>query len=414
MTDPQRARRARGDHYCKWDEKRGRWKARATVGYDGRGKRIYVTRFGTSQSAALRRLREALAERERGITRRSDRYTVAEAARDWLQFGLNGRDANTITAWRSVVENYVVPGLGATKVKELTARDVETWLHGMSAQVGRATLVKARQAVRRSLRRAVVHELVIRNVAEYVELPEGLPGRPSKSFTAAQADAILRGTRDHRMHAYIVVSLLTGARTEEMRALRWDQVELEPRAGVPPHIMVWRSVRRRGDTKTRKSRRTIALPQLCVEALRLQGVRQQQERAAAGQKWVEQGLVFTTKVGGPLDANNVRRDFRVALKSVGGITPEEWTPRELRHSFVSLLSDAGVPIEDISRLVGHAGTTVTELVYRHQIRPVVQGGAEVMDTLFGHGGSRAVDAQLDAQSHSPSGNDEPLAREEGP
>ena len=60
----------------------------------------------------------------------------------------------------------------------------------------------------------------------------------------------------------------------------------------------------------------------------------------------------------------------------------EWTPRELRHSFVSLLSDAGVPIEKIDRLVGHSGTATTEFIYRKQIRPVVTGGAEVMDSLF--------------------------------
>ena len=67
----------------------------------------------------------------------------------------------------------------------------------------------------------------------------------------------------------------------------------------------------------------------------------------------------------------------------------DWTPRELRHSFVSLLSDAGVPLEDIAQLVGHSGATVTELVYRHQIRPVIQTGATVMDRLFGLGGSGA-------------------------
>jgi integrase len=47
------------------------------------------------------------------------------------------------------------------------------------------------------------------------------------------------------------------------------------------------------------------------------------------------------------------------------------------------MSDAGVPIERISRLVGHNDTTTTETVYRHQIRPVVQGGAVDMDELFG-------------------------------
>jgi delta 1-pyrroline-5-carboxylate dehydrogenase len=54
----------------------------------------------------------------------------------------------------------------------------------------------------------------------------------------------------------------------------------------------------------------------------------------------------------------------------------------LRHSFVSVLSDAGIPVEQIAQLVGHSGTTVTELVYRHQLRPVIQTGATVMDHLF--------------------------------
>ena len=54
----------------------------------------------------------------------------------------------------------------------------------------------------------------------------------------------------------------------------------------------------------------------------------------------------------------------------------------MRHSFVSLMSDAGVPLEAIARLVGHRSTAVTETVYRKQLRPVLTSGAEVMDTLF--------------------------------
>ncbi|MEQ4719270.1 tyrosine-type recombinase/integrase [Nonomuraea sp. B19D2] len=60
-----------------------------------------------------------------------------------------------------------------------------------------------------------------------------------------------------------------------------------------------------------------------------------------------------------------------------------WTPHELRHSFVSIMSDQGVPIEIIADLVGHAGTSVTEAVYRHQLRPVITKGAHTMNTIFG-------------------------------
>jgi hypothetical protein len=59
-----------------------------------------------------------------------------------------------------------------------------------------------------------------------------------------------------------------------------------------------------------------------------------------------------------------------------------WTPRELWHSFVSVLSDAVVPLDQISSWWGIAAR-VTELVYRHQLKPVIQTGATVMDRLFG-------------------------------
>jgi len=88
-----------------------------------------------------------------------------------------------------------------------------------------------------------------------------------------------------------------------------------------------------------------------------------------------------SRTGTELDAANVRRAFR-KVTAAAGLNPADWTPREPRHSFVSLLSDAGVPVEKIDRLVGHIGTTTTETVNRHQIRPVVTGGAEVMDQLF--------------------------------
>jgi len=73
--------------------------------------------------------------------------------------------------------------------------------------------------------------------------------------------------------------------------------------------------------------------------------------------------------------------FRAVVKRAG-LPSTDWTPRELRHSFVSVLSDSGVRIEDIADLCGHSGTTVTEKVYRHQLRPVLLDGAVAMDRIF--------------------------------
>ena len=232
----------------------------------------------------------------------------------------------------------------------------------------------------------MARDKVKRNVVELCSVPRGQIGRPSKSLTLAQAESVLTTSRRSRLHAYIVLALLTGARTEELRALTWDHVDLvgkpDANPSIPPHVAVWRSVRKGGDTKTRKSRRTLALPKRCVDALVRQQAQQSLDRANAGSRWRDHGLVFASKLGTPLDPAHVRRDFRLAIAGADGVNPAEWTPRELRHSFVSLLSDHGTPLEDISRLVGHSSTAVTEAVYRKQIRPVLQTGAKAMDQIF--------------------------------
>jgi integrase len=173
----------------------------------------------------------------------------------------------------------------------------------------------------------------------------------------------------------VVVSLLAGIRTEEARALTWAEVDLD--AGT---VAVYRSVRARGDTKTRKSRRVLKLPKQATEALKEHRTRQAAERLRAGGAWQDHGLVFCREDGTSLDRWQVRREFAAIIKAAG--LREEWAPRELRHSFVSILSAHGVRIEDISHLVGHSGTTVTETVYRHEIRPALTTGATAMDKIL--------------------------------
>jgi integrase len=238
-------------------------------------------------------------------------------------------------------------------------------------------------ALTRAIRHAEARDLVGRNVATLVDTPKGQAGRPSKSLTLDQASALLAAATDARMHAYIALCLATGIRTEEARALRWEHIAFGDPAADPPipaSAAVWRSVRAHGDTKTEKSRRTLALPQMAVDALRAHKEQQASDRDAAGARWSEHDLVFATRSGVALDAANVRREFRAVCTAAK--IGKGWTPRELRHSFVSLMSTSGVPVEEIARLAGHASSRTTEVVYRRELRPVLATGAEIMDTIF--------------------------------
>ena len=75
-----------------------------------------------------------------------------------------------------------------------------------------------------AIRHAEADDLAGCNVAALVKSPQGRSGRPSKSFTLAQAKALLAAAEGTRLDAYVVLSLLVGIRTEEARALRWDHV----------------------------------------------------------------------------------------------------------------------------------------------------------------------------------------------
>jgi integrase len=378
-------RRSRGDGGLYWSESRQRWIAEATIGYKPSGKRIVKKASGTTKTAAKDKLKDILRDLDDGLAIAPHHYTVKEAVNAWLTHGLNGRDEETVKNYRYLADGHVIPNLGSRKLRELSADDVDEWLAEMAKTLSTRTLRLLHSILNRSVRHAQARDKVKRNVVLLCDIPTGQEGRPSKALTLDQAVAVLHHSEGSPLHAYIVLSLLIGARTEELRALTWDDVDLYGQPGadpvVLPSVSVLRSVREGGDTKTKKSRRALAMSTRCVDALTGHRVYQDAAHVRAGARWREHNLVFASAVGTPLDSHNVRRGFRRVL-AAAGLVAKDWTPREMRHSFVSLLSASGMRIEDIARLVGHSGTAVTETVYRHQIQPVMMQGATAMDTIF--------------------------------
>jgi integrase len=368
-------RRGRGEGSIYKDEGKGRWYAAVSIGYGPDGKTWRRQKIsGRTRAEVAAKLRELQAEQDSGA-QPTPGYTVQRAVDDWLAEGLEGRSAGTVTLNRNVLKP-VTAMIGDIELRKLTAHDVRRALTQLADNHSSRTVVIAHNALTRALHHAEANRQILHNAAALVDTPKGQCGRPSKALTAEQAAALVKAAGQARLGAYVVLCLLTGIRTEEARALRWDHVDLD--GGV---MAVWRSVRHGGDTKTAKSRRTLGLPHAASEALREHSRRQAGERVTAGALWNDHGLVFATRVGTQLDAGNVRRQFKAICKAAG--IGEDWTPRELRTSFVSLLSASGVPVEEIARLAGHSSSRTTEVIYRREIRPVLVKGAEVMDQLFG-------------------------------
>ena len=363
-----------------------------SLGFDKRGRRRRVKRKGRTQADVKDKLINLVDDWEAGL-KEDRKYTVGDAVRDWLARGTKSLGNGTVNGYRILAEIHVIPLIGAVKLRELTADDVDEWLDGLTGTLSTRSLQSVHSILWRSIRQGQARDKVGRNVAELVTTPKGTTGRPSKALTLDQATAVLEHATKSPLHAYVALSLMTGVRTEEARALRWDHVvtwvERTQRwrsvteAGFRHKrfaAYVWRSVRVNGETKTERSRRSIEIPAEAALALKALYKQQAAQRLRAGGAWQDNNLVFSTRIGTPLSAANVRRSFRSITKAAG--IGETWTPRELRHSFVSIMSDNGVTIEDIADMVGHKTTNVTQKVYRHQLKPVITSGATTMNAIF--------------------------------
>jgi integrase len=392
VTQAKGQRRGHGEDSIYWDSSKHRYVGAVSLGFAPAGTRIRRKVTGRTKAEVRSKLRELHQDVASGLRPRRG-YTVNDALDDWLAHGLDDVSARTVTLYQGTIVPLLSEQLGTVKLKDLTAGDVQNALTAVAARMSTRTVQISRNVLVRAIRRAERDGLAARNVAALVKPPKGQRGgRPSKSLTLEQALALMEAAKGTRLEAYIILSLLAGLRTEEARALRWDHVvawvggQWQPvtEAGFDHEqlaVLVWRSDRAGGDTKTPRSRRTLALARRCVAALRDHRAGQAADRLAAGLLWQDHNLVFASTVGTPLDDHNVRRQFRKITESAGlGTT---WVPRELRHTFVSLLSAHGVPVEAIALLAGHNQTATTELVYRHQIVPALTRGAEVMDQIFG-------------------------------
>jgi hypothetical protein len=198
----------------------GRWRGGVSLGFDADGKRVRRKVSGRTKAEVKDKLKALHSELDAGV-RSAAGYTVEKAVADWLDEGLPGRTVKTVETNRDSLRPLLAV-IGAIPVKDLTVQDVRTALKRMAGTHATRTLQKAHNCLTRALRHAEGQDLVRRNVSALVDTPRGLEGRRSQSLALAEASALLEAAESSRLHAFIVLCLLTGVRSEEARALTWE------------------------------------------------------------------------------------------------------------------------------------------------------------------------------------------------
>jgi integrase len=380
-------RRGHGEGAIYRDEARARWVGQIDLGVGPGGKRRRPKVFGRTKTEVRARLDELRHSQASGLpVASSDR--LGEHLDWWLanleaKAASGDKSSNTVDNARWAVETWIKPALGGLRMRDLKPEDVEGVLAGMAtAGRSRSSINRVRSYLGQALAVAERRGKVARNVARISEMPATRHPAARRTLTPEQAAKLLQAASGDRLEGLIVVGLMLGLRPGELTGLRWSDIDLDARRlSVEVSLKSERTGLRVGETKTPKSRRPLALPQPVIEALRTQRKRQLEDQLKApGGAWRDTGHVFTTTIGTPLDPSNLRAAFDKITERAG---LGHWTPNELRHSAASLLSAAGVPLEEIADVLGHTSTRMLEQHYRHQVKPSIDAHVCAMESLFG-------------------------------
>ncbi|MDR1320944.1 MAG: site-specific integrase [Gracilibacteraceae bacterium] len=162
--------------------------------------------------------------------------------------------------------------------------------------------------------------------------------------------------------ALLITALYTGARTGELRALKWSDVNLD--AGF---IDICKSVDHKGrvtQPKTRSSKRVRPIDQAYhVKFLRQYRARQAAQILAAGSRWTDNKLVFPNLTGGYLSATLANKILKSVIQDMD--IPQTLHAHSLRHSFASIAIDSGANVKTVQDALGHSSSSITLDIYAH-------------------------------------------------
>jgi integrase len=313
--------------------------------------------------------------------------SAADYVRVWVRDSLphQGLAASTQEMYASVAKSAVIPALGEVKLTGLTPTLAEEWLrrldtlktrprtprktkanpdpkpipgHPLAASTKRIAfnvLIKALDTAHRD-------GLIDDNPLRQVKRPT--PGRPTVPVVEPdQAEKALKAAEGKRFETLLWFVTWTGVRLGEALALRWSDVDLNRSTATIRSGAVGSD-----RTKTGTVRSVTLIPEV-VDRLKAWKRAQNRDRLQCGEGWANtEGYVFVTGSGLPMDAHNVRRDLKALLVAEKLPSARPW--HSLRHGLAKRLLERGMPLQQVSAMLGHSSIRVTADTYGH-VNPVV-------------------------------------------
>ena len=362
-------------------------------GIDNGGKRRWIT-CDTRLEA-----KKELAKLINGGKKPTDaKATVAERAEEWLTGEAKIRlKGSTYHGYRAAFQNYLLPHLGHYRFAKLERKDVVALIGNLKESgLTRATIKSIVAPLRAMYYDAITEGELVGNPAVRLKrhLPASLDTKHTraKPLNGAELAHLLATVKDKMPYWYpmLLTAARTGMRLGELRALKWQNVDLHSRLIVVNQAMS-RNVL--STTKSGKSRE-VHMSQHLTDTLRALQLQRRKEAMAEGQSEIAE-FVFLTHAGTQLDDANFRKNVFWRALSLAGLRRVRF--HDFRHSFGSLLIEQGEDLNYVKEQLGHHSITLTVDTYGHRFKDDRRAVDALDETP---NGSKMVAAQAESASES--------------
>jgi len=354
----------------------------------GKWKRKWLSGHRTRREAEKTRA-EAVAQACNDWFTIPSRETVAGLFRNYFDTsGTNRVRPVTLQSYKSMIKTHIISKIGAKPAAALTPDDLNRIMTDMiNAGKSKTTTRYVFRIVHRILEDAVRKGKLARNIADLADPPPAIKAE-GRVWDEVELDRFLTAAADSEYYEFFSTLALTGARRGEGLGLQWCDADLNI---TSPTLHIRRTAYklengqwRYEKPKTKRSDRVIALP--VALALLLRQLREQKEANAewCGREFSENDFIFVRPDGSLPDPRYLSKVFQRIVPRAG---LKRIRLHDLRHTFATVLRTAGVPIEVISKVLGHASVLVTLKIYDHwegELRAPADAMDQMLEKLSGN------------------------------
>jgi integrase len=352
----------------------GKWRVQLTL----QGHRLSFT--AKSRQACQEWIRQTQNQIDDGMTYASAKIKLMNYLEDWLVTEKSVMRPSTWSHYSQLLRMYIAPNIGNITLKDLrTAHIKGLYVQLQNQNVGKPTIRKIHKLMHSAINAAIEDGLMARNPVSFAHPPKEAETE-RKVLTESQASQFLASIARHRLEALLHLALSTGMRRGELLGLQWENLDwiertinIEKQLSKPPY-----SSGLFQPLKTKSSRRIVAIGEPTILVLREHYEQQRLMRLRAGNRWIENGLIFTNSKGGPLCPSHMTRVFKQLLPA--GFP--QICFHSLRHTAATIMINNNLPVTPVSKQLGHARKSTTYDMYVHSTDKLQREAAELLDSLI--------------------------------